>query len=113
MTGLADALFSKVQQRVLSILFGQPDRSFHNREIIRLAHSGIGAVQREMARLEAAELVTVVQIGNQKHYQANRAGPIFSELRGIVLKTFGVAAVLRQALAGKPDSGGLYLWLGG
>jgi predicted nucleotidyltransferase len=103
MTGLADALFSKVQQRVLSVLFGQPDRSFHNREIIRLAHSGVGAVQRELARLEAAELVTVVRIGNQKHYQANRTGPIFGELRGIVLKTFGVAAVLRQALAGLAD----------
>lgn len=102
-TGLADALFSKVQQRVLSVLFGQPDRSFHSREIIRLAHSGVGAVQRELARLTAAELVTVVRIGNQKHYQANRAAPIFNELRGIVLKTFGVAGVLRQALAGLTD----------
>ena len=102
-TGLADALFSKVQQRILSVLFGQPDRSFHSREIIRLAHSGVGAVQRELARLAAAELVTVVRIGNQKHYQANRAAPIFNELRGIVLKTFGVAGVLRQALAGLAD----------
>ena len=102
-TGLADALFSKVQQRILSVLFGQPDRSFHSREIIRLAHSGVGAVQRELARLAAVELVTVVRIGNQKHYQANRAAPIFNELRGIVLKTFGVAGVLRQALAGLAD----------
>ena len=102
-TGLADALFSKVQQRILSVLFGQPDRSFHGREIIRLAHSGVGAVQRELARLAAVELVTVVRIGNQKHYQANRAAPIFNELRGIVLKTFGVAGVLRQALAGLAD----------
>jgi hypothetical protein len=26
--GLADALFSKTQQRVLGVLFGNPDRSF-------------------------------------------------------------------------------------
>lgn len=103
MTGLADALFSKVQQRVLSVLFGQPDRSFYSREIIRLAHSGVGAVQRELMRLETAGLVTVVRIGNQKHYQANGAAPIFSELRGIVLKTFGLATVLQQALAGLSD----------
>ena len=43
--------------------------------------------------------MTVHRIGNQKHYQANRDAPIFEELRGIVLKTFGVADVLRTALA--------------
>lgn len=49
----ADALFTKTQQRVLGVLFGQPDRSFYAKEIIGLAASGSGAVQRELARLEA------------------------------------------------------------
>ncbi|MES2295577.1 MAG: nucleotidyltransferase domain-containing protein [Pseudomonadota bacterium] len=94
----ADALFTKTQQRVLGVLFGQPDRSFYANEIIALAASGSGAVQRELARLEAAAIVTVRRQGNQKHYQANHDAPIFSELRGIVLKTFGAADVLRAAL---------------
>lgn len=94
----ADALFTKTQQRVLAVLFGQPERSFYANEIIGLAASGSGAVQRELARLEAAALVTVHRQGNQKHYQANRAAPIFAELRGIVLKTFGVVDVLRSSL---------------
>jgi predicted nucleotidyltransferase len=94
----ADALFTKTQQRVLVVLFGQPDRSFYTNEIIGLAASGSGAVQRELARLEAASLLTVRRIGNQKHYQANHQAPIFAELRAIVLKTFGVADVLRAAL---------------
>ena len=55
-------------------------------------------MQRELARLEAAAIVTVRRVGNQKHYQANPDAPIFEELRGIVLKTFGVADVLRAAL---------------
>lgn len=97
--GLSDALFAKTQRRVLGLLFGNPDRSFFANEIVRLAESGIGAVQRELATLEAAGLVTAKRIGNQKHYQANRASPIFEELRGIVVKTFGVADVLREALA--------------
>ena len=42
----------------------------------------MGAVQRELARLEAAGLVTASRIGKQKHDQANPASPIFSELRG-------------------------------
>jgi predicted nucleotidyltransferase len=94
----ADALFTKTQQRVLAVLFGQPHRSFYANEIIGLAASGSGAVQRELARLEAAKLVTVQRIGNQKHYQANPVCPIFDELRRIVLKTFGVADVLRAVL---------------
>jgi predicted nucleotidyltransferase len=94
----ADALFTKTQQRVLTVLFGQSDRSFYANEIIGLAATGSGAVQRELARLEAAALVTVHRVGNQKHYQANHAAPIFSELRAIVLKTFGLADVLRSVL---------------
>ena len=47
--GLADALFAKVQQRVLGVLFGNPGRSFYANEVIGLARSGTGAVQRELA----------------------------------------------------------------
>ena len=98
-SGIADVLFTKVQQRVLGVLFGNPDRSFYANEVIALAGSGTGAVQRELARLEAAGLVTVTRLGKQKHYQANAAAPVFEELRGLVLKTSGLADVLRGALA--------------
>lgn len=97
--GLSDALFAKTRRRVLGLLFGSPERSFFANEIVRLAESGIGAVHRELATLEAAGLLTAKRVGNQKHYQANRASPIFEELRGIVVKTFGAADVLREALA--------------
>jgi predicted nucleotidyltransferase len=96
--GLADALFSKVQQRVLGLLFVNADRSFYTNEIVRFVDSGIGVVQRELEKLAASELVTIKKIGNQKHYQANREAPIFEELRGIMLKTVGLADILRTAL---------------
>jgi predicted nucleotidyltransferase len=97
--GLANALFSKVQQRVLGILFGNPGRSFYANEIIAFAASGTGAVQRELAKLAAVGLLTVSRQGNQKHYRANAASPIFKELRALTIKTFGLADVLRVALA--------------
>lgn len=97
--GLADALFAKVQQRVLSVLFGNPQRSFYANEVIGLARSGTGAVQRELARLEASGLVTVIRVGKQKHYQANVGSPVFEELRALALKTFALTDVLRTALA--------------
>jgi predicted nucleotidyltransferase len=73
-------------------------RSFYANEVIGLARSGTGAVQRELTRLEGAGLVTVTRVGKQKHYQANTASPVFEELRVLVLKTSGLADVLREAL---------------
>jgi predicted nucleotidyltransferase len=96
--GLSDALFSRTQQRVMGLLFGSPERSFYVNEVTRLAGVGTGTVQRELEGMASCGLLTVTKQGNQKHYQANRESPIFAELRGIVLKTFGVADVLRDAL---------------
>ena len=97
-TSLADALFSGTQQRVLGLLFGQPDRSFYSAEVISLAHAGSGAVQRELARLAQSGLVTIRPLGNRKHYQANPDSPIYAELCGIARKTVGLAEPLRGAL---------------
>lgn len=96
---IADALFPKGRQRVLAVLFGNPDRSFYANEVIALAQSGTGSVQRELAALSEAGLLNVTKQGNQKHYQANTAAPVFAELRGLVMKTSGLADVLRAALA--------------
>jgi predicted nucleotidyltransferase len=99
---LADALFTKTQQRVLRVFFGQPERSFYASELIRDAGTGSGAAQRELAKLEGSGLIVARRIGHQKHYQANAASPLFSELRSIVLKTIGLTEPLRHAL--KPSS---------
>lgn len=98
-TSLADALFPRVRQRVLALLYGNPGRSFFSNEVVALAKSGTGAVQRELASLAQAGLLTVASQGNQKHYRANEASPVFAELRGLVLKTSGLVDVLRSALA--------------
>lgn len=95
---LAYALFSKVQQRVLGLLYGRPDADFYTNEIIRLTDSGTGAVQRELEKLIGAGVLVVKKVGNQKRYQANRSSPFFAELRSIIIKTFGMADVLREAL---------------
>jgi predicted transcriptional regulator len=82
---LSSALFSGVQQRVLALIFGHPERSFYTSEIVRNVRSGRGAVERELSRLEQTGLVSIEHVGNQKHYQANHESPIFNELHGIIL----------------------------
>lgn len=102
-TGLASALFTPVQQRVLGLLFGQAQRRFQSAELIRLADSGTGSVHRLLTRLEAAGLVTTHRVGNQKHYQANADSPVFAELAGLVRKTVGLVEPLQSALAPLAD----------
>jgi predicted nucleotidyltransferase len=98
---LSNALFSKVQQRVLALIFTHPERSFYASEIV---HSGVGAVARELSKLERSGLVSVKRIGNQKHYRANSDAPIFEELCGLVEKTVGLAEPIRRSLEPYADA---------
>jgi predicted nucleotidyltransferase len=98
-SNLSRALFSRVQSRVLGIIFGQPDQEFQLTEIIARAGSGRGAVQRELEKLTEVGIVATAAYGNRKLYHANRASPVFNELHQLVLKTVGIVDPLREALA--------------
>jgi len=97
-SSIADVLFTPVQQRLLALLYGQPQRKYQSNEIIRLVNSGTGAVHRALTRMAAAGLVSVESVGNQKHYRANAASPVFQELSGLVRKTVGLRIPLEAAL---------------
>lgn len=100
--GLADVLFPRTKQRILGVLFSQPDRAVHLRELARIAGVNASSVQREMQKLVEAEIVTKVARGNLQEFQANRECPLFEELCGFARKTFGIADVVRSALDGLP-----------
>lgn len=97
-SNIGGALFTKTQQKILRLLFGQPEKSFYSKELVDRAGIGTGTVLRELEKLSEAGLLTVKKIGNQKHYQANPSSPVFEELKGIVRKTFGLSDPLRLAL---------------
>jgi len=81
------------------LLYSHPDQSFYLRQIARFVEAGQGGVQRELQRLTNAQIITRTVRARTAFYQANRACPIFSELRSLVLKTAGVVEVVRAALA--------------
>lgn len=95
---VGDALFTKAQKKVLTLLLGQPDKSFYLNEVVRYAAMGKGVISRELTKLVAAGLLVVTKQGNQNHYQANAESPIFNELVQIVKKTFGITGVLKTSL---------------
>jgi len=102
-TEIADALFTKTQQRVIGLLFGKPDARFYTNEIVRWADMGRGTIRRELDRLASAGVINMTREGNQLYYQANPDTPIFAELLAITRKTFGVADVIRKALHALDD----------
>lgn len=95
---LNSSLFGKVRSSVLALLFCHSDKAFYFREIERSVGMGRGAVQRELENLVNAGLVTRRKHGNQTYYQANPKSAIFSEVKSLMVKTAGVADVLRESL---------------
>jgi len=93
------ALFGKTRGAVLAVLYGHADEAFYLRQVARAAGAGLGAVQRELRRLCEAGLVLRTAQGRHVYFQANAGCAIFAELKGLILKTAGLADVLRGALA--------------
>lgn len=99
MTQLSDALFTETQQKVLGLLYGQANRSFYLKEILRLTGMGVATIKRELDRMLASGILNMNKIGNQHHYQANPECPIHAELISIIKKTVGLTEPIREALS--------------
>lgn len=95
---IACALFGKTQRALLALFFVHPQQSFYLRQILRLTGIGQGAAQRELAKWVEAGLLVRNQQGRQVYFQANRESPAFPELKGLAVKTSGVADILKQSL---------------
>jgi predicted nucleotidyltransferase len=91
-------LFGKTRERVLARLFDRPERAFTLRGLVRETGTGMGAVQRELANLVETGLVLREGTGRSVAYRANERSPIFKEVRALLLKVSGAAALLREAL---------------
>lgn len=100
---VSTALFGKTQRGLLALFFVRPEESFYLRQIVRITGVGQGAAQRELARWVEAGLLVRTRRGNQVYYQANAASPVFGELKSLVVKTAGIADVLREELAALAD----------
>lgn len=100
---VADALFPRTRQSILALLFGNPDERFYVSDIARRAGDARGQVQRELVRLARSGLILREPQANQVYFRANPASAIYHELATLVAKTFGIADILRAALAGLAD----------
>jgi hypothetical protein len=91
-------LFGKTREALLGLFYRQPSISYYTTQVIKAVQGGSGAIQRELNNLSEAGII--VREAHDRHvsYWANQNHPIFSELRSIVRKTFGMTEVIRGAL---------------
>ena len=92
-------LFGKTRRSILALLYSHPDETFYVRQILRIAGISPGAGQRELKGLSDARIIQRTVSGHQVYYQANPECPIFWELKNIIIKTVGIADIIRAQLA--------------
>lgn len=94
-----ELLFTAYRRQVLGLLLLRPDDSLHVREISRLTGVPAGSLHRELRTLTEAGLLLREPVGNQVHYRANRAAPLYPELAEIFHKAAGFAEKTTRATA--------------
>jgi len=100
---LAEILSSKIRSEIFRMLFGVNDEALHMREIERRSGLSIGTIQQETKKLLHLNLILKRKDGNRIYYRANKEHPLYAEIRGLVLKTVGLADFFRNALKVNPN----------
>jgi predicted nucleotidyltransferase len=93
---------SRIRAKILGWLFTHPDQSFFVRQMALILKEDPTNVSREMAKLEELGVLRSKRSGNLKHFQTNPGCPFFEELKGLVLKTSGVAGRIVASLERLP-----------
>jgi DNA-binding transcriptional ArsR family regulator/predicted nucleotidyltransferase len=93
-----DALLPKTRQGILAATLVQPEKAWYVSELARRMGVPSSSLQRELQDLTEAGILKTHRQGRMVYYQANRESPVFPDLRGLLLKTAGLVAVLAHAL---------------
>jgi DNA-binding transcriptional ArsR family regulator len=93
-----DALLPKTRQGILAAILLQPEKAWYASELARRMGVPSSSLQRELHDLQEAGILKMSRQGRMAYYQANTESLVFSDLRGLMLKTAGLVDVLADAL---------------
>jgi DNA-binding transcriptional ArsR family regulator len=83
---------------LLARVFLHPDERLSLNRLARELDLDPATVQREVARLEEAGILTSERIGTARLVRPNEESPFYPDLSGLVFKAFGPVPVLREKL---------------
>ncbi len=89
---------SETRVSLLTLFFTHIDKRFYVRQVARQLGRDISGVKRELDNLERVGLLTSEKVGNLRYYRVSKASPLYDEIKGIIAKTTGVHASIRDGL---------------
>ena len=101
MNRLPEILSSRARAEIFRLLFSGTGEEFHVREMERRSGLNESTVRQELRKLVRLDLVQSRRDSNRVYYRAKTENPLYPEIRNLVLKTSGLADVLKSALADK------------
>ena len=101
MNRLAELLSSRARAEIFRLLLSGTGEELHVREIERRSGLNDSTIRQELRKLVRLDLVQSRRDSNRLYYRAKIENPLYPEIRNLVLKTSGLADVLRSALADK------------
>jgi len=101
MNRLAELLSSRARSEIFRLLFSGNEEELHGREIQRRSGLNDSTIRQELHKLVRLDLVGKRKESNRVYYRAKRENPLYPEIRNLVLKTSGLADVLKVALSDK------------
>ena len=101
MNRLAEMLSSRARAEIFRLLFSGTGEELHVREIERRSGLNDSTLRQELRKLTRLDVVRSRRDSNRVYYRAKTENPLYPEIRNLVLKTSGLADILKSALADK------------
>jgi len=98
MASIQSLISSKIRIQILKLLVTDSVGAFNINEISRRIGTTPRGVEKELKNLLSGGILKREIIGNQHRYQLDENCPILKEIKGIIIKTVGVAHLIQKAL---------------
>jgi len=98
MADIHTLISSRIRVELLKILALDPESTFNINELSRRTGFSPRGVEKELKNLLSGGILRREVSGNQHRYQLDPLCPINGEIKGIITKTVGIAALVKQAL---------------
>lgn len=95
---IGSSLLGKAREAVIGLLFSDPDKALHVREVARRTGFSAPTVARELRLLEGAGVLVSVVSGSQRQYRPDPTCSLFAELQSIARKTWGIRGRIAATL---------------
>lgn len=103
MVDLLEGFFaSRARARIVAAFAMRPGERLYLREVARLTKIDVRAAKQEIDRLQRLGFLKSETSGNRRYLEVNQDFPLYPELKTMALKTVGLGATLKHAMASVP-----------